>query len=188
MEKNNQISGSDVYLNFVDELKVENNSAFMQLYQYYFPTVKKMVLSHKGSLDDAKDVFQDVMIVFLEKLRQENFILSASIKTYIYAVTKNLVLKTKKTDGQRTSLDYILSTDFLLEIDDTVEEEISKVEKLEEYIDQISLHCQKFIHDVYLKNKTISQIQKEYGYTTKHNAQNQKYKCIEQIKSLIKKK
>ncbi|WP_034688902.1 RNA polymerase sigma factor [Chryseobacterium hispalense] len=188
MEKNNHINRNDVYLNFVDELKIGNNSAFMQLYKYYFPTVKNMVLSNKGSEDDAQDIFQDAMIVFLEKLRQENFILSASIKTYIYAVTKNLLLKTKRDGTQSRSLDYILNNDFLLQIEDTIEEEISRVENLKEYVDQISLHCQKFINDVYLKNKTISQIQKEYGYTTKHNAQNQKYKCIEQLKAMIEKK
>ncbi len=188
MEKNNHIDRKEIYVNFVDELKVENNSAFMLLYKYYFPSVEKMVLSNSGDSDDAKDIFQEVMIVFLEKLRQENFILSASIKTYIYAVTKNVLLKTIKKDRKSQSLDYILNDDFLLQIDDTIEEEISKVEILKEYVDQISLHCQKFINDVYLKNKTILQIQKEYGYTTKHNAQNQKYKCIEQIKSLLKKK
>lgn len=97
------------------------------------------------------------------------------------------MLKTKRDGTQSRSLDYILNNDFLLQIEDTIEEEISRVENLKEYVDQISLHCQKFINDVYLKNKTISQIQKEYGYTTKHNAQNQKYKCIEQLKAMIEK-
>jgi len=156
MEKNNHIDRKEIYVNFVDELKVENNSAFMLLYKYYFPSVEKMVLSNSGDSDDAKDIFQEVMIVFLEKLRQENFILSASIKTYIYAVTKNVLLKTIKKDRKSQSLDYILNDDFLLQIDDTIEEEISKVEILKEYVDQISLHCQKFINDVYLKNNDFT--------------------------------
>ena len=31
-------------------------------------------------------------------------------------------------------------------------------------------------------SKKIEQIQKEYGYSSKQNAQNQKYKCVEQIR------
>jgi hypothetical protein len=34
------------------------------------------------------------------------------------------------------------------------------------------------------KNKPIEQIQKDYGYSTKHNAQNQKHKCVQQIKKI----
>lgn len=41
---------------------------------------------------------------------------------------------------------------------------------------------------MFFKNKPIEQIQKEYGYSTKHNAQNQKHKCVEQIRKVKKRK
>jgi hypothetical protein len=34
------------------------------------------------------------------------------------------------------------------------------------------------------ENKGIKEVQKIFGYTTKHNAQNQKYKCVEQAKKV----
>lgn len=37
---------------------------------------------------------------------------------------------------------------------------------------------------MFFKNKPIEQIQKDYGYSTKHNAQNQKHKCVEQIRKV----
>lgn len=38
---------------------------------------------------------------------------------------------------------------------------------------RVTEHCQGLIHDMFFKEKSIEQIQKEYGYSTKHNAQNQ---------------
>jgi len=37
---------------------------------------------------------------------------------------------------------------------------------------------------MFFKEKAIELIQKEYGYSTKHNAQNQKHKCVEQIRKI----
>jgi len=36
----------------------------------------------------------------------------------------------------------------------------------------------------FFKNNPIEQIPKDYGYYTKHNAQNQKHKCVEQIRKV----
>jgi DNA-directed RNA polymerase specialized sigma24 family protein len=52
--------------------------------------VEYFILNNNGRTDDAEDIFQDTMIVLLEKLRQDDFMLTASIKTYIMAIAKNL--------------------------------------------------------------------------------------------------
>ncbi|WP_291880872.1 hypothetical protein, partial [Chryseobacterium sp.] len=55
-------------------------------------------------------------------------------------------------------------------------------EKLQSYLTKITNHCKGLIHAMFFHEKTIEQIQQEYGYSTKHNAQNQKHKCMEQIR------
>ena len=37
---------------------------------------------------------------------------------------------------------------------------------------------------MFFKNKNIEEIQKEFGYSSRHNAQNQKHKCIEQVRKI----
>jgi hypothetical protein len=37
---------------------------------------------------------------------------------------------------------------------------------------------------MFFENKNIETIQKEYGYSSRHNAQNQKHKCIEQVRKV----
>lgn len=166
------------------DLKGENNHAFGQLYKEYFPMVNRFVTNNNGRTDDAEDVFQDTMVVFLEKLRKDDFILTASIKTYIMAIAKNLWLKRLRTSYKEIEFTDSLDNKFFDTINLAIEHEKSYWEKLRSYLPLITIHCQKIIDDIFFKEKQIAQIQKEYGYSTKHNAQNQKHKCVEQIKKV----
>ena len=72
------------------------------------------------------------------------------------------------------------------EINLAIENERNYWDKLNDYINEISAHCQNLIHDIFMKNKNIDEIQEKYKYSSKHNAQNQKHKCVEQIRKIKK--
>lgn len=170
----------------ITDLKGENNSAFGKLYQEYFGMVHHFVMNNSGNIDDAEDLFQDTMMVLIQKLRQDDFELSASIKTYIMAISKNIWLKKLRDGHQETEYSEIHEKQINQEIDLAIEEEKSYKDKLQTFIHKVTKHCQGLIHDLFFKEKSIEQIQKDYGYSTKHNAQNQKHKCVEQIKKVKK--
>jgi len=168
----------------IKDLKGENNKAFGQLYKEYFGMVKHFVTKNNGRVDDAEDIFQDTMLVLVAKLQQDNFELTACIKTYIMAISKNLWLKRLRTAYRETEFRDIHNNLFYEEINSAIEEEKSYKDKIQNYLHKITTHCQGLIHDIFFKEKSIEQIQIQYGYSTKHNAQNQKHKCIEQIRKV----
>jgi RNA polymerase sigma factor (sigma-70 family) len=171
-------------MDVLEDLKGENNGAFGKLYKKYFYAVNRFVTNNNGNINDAEDTFQDTMIVLLEKLRHDNFELTASLKTYIMAISKNIWLK--KLRKNYTEIDFTEqnSNAFFEEIDTAIEGEKNYFDKLQNYIHKITKHCQGLIHDMFFKEKSIEQIQKEYGYSSVHNAQNQKHKCVEQIRKV----
>ena len=65
----------------INDLRGGNNNAFGQLYKENFAMVNSFVTNNNGRSVDAEDIFQDTMMVLLEKLKQDNFQLTASIKT-----------------------------------------------------------------------------------------------------------
>lgn len=164
------------------DLKGENNNAFGQLYKEYFGMVNRFVTNNSGRSDDAEDIFQDTMMVLLEKLRQDDFQLTASIKTYIMAIAKNLWLKRIRNSNKEIEFTEKLDNKFFEEINLAIEEEKTYFDKLQNLMHKITSHCRGLIHDMFFKEKSVEEIQKEYGYSTKHNVQNQKHKCVEQIK------
>jgi RNA polymerase sigma factor (sigma-70 family) len=166
------------------DLRTENNFAIGKLYKDNFYKISKFVLNNSGNEADAEDLFQDAMMVLVEKLRQDQFQLTASIDTYIYAICKNLWFKKLRNRNFELSLDEMQTTDFLYSINNSIENEKTYLEKLRAYLLKITDHCNSLIHDMFFKEKDIVQIQQKYGYTTRHNAQNQKHKCVEQIRKV----
>jgi len=164
------------------DLKTENNFAFGKLYQNNFHRISIFIQNNSGSIEDAEDIFQDAMMVLVEKLRQDDFQLTASIDTYTYAICKNLWFKKLRNRNYELSIEQIQSIDFINDINDAIENEKTYLEKLKGYLIKITNHCNRLIHDIFFKEKTIDQIQKDYGYSSRHNAQNQKHKCVEQIR------
>jgi len=169
------------------DLKSESNFAFGKLYQDNFGKISNFVQNNSGSQADAEDLFQEAMMVLVEKLRQDNFQLTASMGTYVYAICKNLWFKKLRDKNFELSVDEVQSLDFLTSINESIEHEKSYLEKLKGYLIEITDHCNRLIHDIFYKEKAIEQIQKDYGYSTLHNAQNQKHKCVEQIRKVKEK-
>ena len=75
------------------QLKTGDNASFQLLYKFYFPSVASYVKQNMGNTEDAEDIFQEAILVLLQKVRQPDFILTSALKTYLYAIAKNLWLK-----------------------------------------------------------------------------------------------
>ena len=121
----------------------------------------------------------------VEKIYADDFELTASFSTYIYAIGKNLWLKKLRNISYHKEIAFndFNTTNFYTEISTSIETEMTYMEKLQTLMRKISAHCYKLLRSMFFLNKKIEEIQKEFGYSTKHNAQNQKYKCIEQLKN-----
>lgn len=140
------------------DLKGENNKAFGDLYIEHFEMVNRFVRNNSGQTADAEDLFQDTMIVLIQKLQQDDFELTASMKTYIMAISKNIWFKKLRNNYIETEFSEVQDQQFCDEIDNAIEEEKSFKDKLQTLIHQISQHCQGLIHDMFFKEKSIDQI------------------------------
>ena len=166
------------------DLKTENAFAFGKLYQDNFHKILTFIRNNSGNQADAEDVFQEAMLVLVEKLRQDHFQLTASINTYVYAICKNIWFKKLRNKSRELSIAEIQSYAFQHSINEAIENEKTYLEKLKGYLLKITTHCNRLIHDIFFKEKSIDQIQQDYGYSSRHNTQNQKHKCVEQLRKV----
>ncbi|WP_025763919.1 RNA polymerase sigma factor [Dyadobacter tibetensis] len=168
----------------LDDLSGNLNHAFGDMYRDYFGMVYHFVSNNNGDRSDAEDLFQDTMLVLVEKLRNDQFELTASLKTYVMAIAKHLWLKRLRTAGHMVPLEDRMTQVLSDDLDRSIENEKTYMDRLQFYMTKITDHCNKLMHDMFFKSKSIEQIQVDYGYSTKHTAQNQKYKCMNQIKRI----
>ena len=74
-------------------LKSKDNKAYEIIYKFYYPSVKNFITKNSGCEEDAQDIFQETILVLLEKVPKKDFNLTSSLKTYIFAISSNLWLK-----------------------------------------------------------------------------------------------
>jgi RNA polymerase sigma factor (sigma-70 family) len=168
----------------LSQLKKEENAAFDCLYEGCFPLVAKYIKQNTGSEQDAEDIFQEAVIVLLTKIRQPEFLLTASLKTYVFSISKNLWLK-KLRDSQRIMVadEYYLAD---LPTDDN-ETSWQDENKLSGWLQKITSNCRRILKAIFYLNEPMHSLMTKMGWKNKHTASNQKYKCIEQIRRESKK-
>ncbi|MBC7525477.1 MAG: sigma-70 family RNA polymerase sigma factor [Flavobacterium sp.] len=172
----------------LDKLKTEDGSSFELLYKFYFPSVASYIKQNLGNNEDAEDIFQEAIIVLLQKVRQPNFILTSSLKTYLYAVAKNLWLKRLRDNKIKFADDELSLVNYKTESDIFELEPVkSKEEKVESWLLKITKNCQNVLMALFFYEVPMDSLMVKMGWKNKHTASNQKHKCIQQIKNIKEK-
>ncbi|MCS3802141.1 RNA polymerase sigma factor [Niastella sp. OAS944] len=169
----------------IDKLKKEESASFGLLYKLYFPTIASFIKQNSGSHQDAEDIFQETVIVLLNKVRQPEFVLTSSLKTYLFSISRNCWLKRLRDNKPAV----VLTDDHtLLETpEDLLQEENTNNEKVVTWLKKITIHCQRILKAIFYLNEPIDNLMIKMGWRNKHTATNQKYKCIEQLRKEGKK-
>ncbi|MCO5239059.1 MAG: RNA polymerase sigma factor [Chitinophagaceae bacterium] len=167
-------------------LSVSDRSAIEAIYLEHYGVIQSFILNNNGSEDDAKDIFQEALVVLYEKSKSPEFELNCRIKTYLYAVSRRLWLKRL----QKNSRVELQSNGFEETI--YVEEDIGAHEKrnmeygmMEYALAHIGEPCKSILEAYYIRKESMQEIADHFGYTNPENAKNQKYKCLVRLRKIF---
>jgi RNA polymerase sigma factor (sigma-70 family) len=167
-------------------LAKNDRNAVETIYKQHYNMVQALIINNNGSLDDARDIFQEAMIVLYEKSKSGTFELHCQLKTFIYSVCRRLWLK-KLQQLQK----YSNQVDGLAEVV-PVEEELEQHEQrnidfqvMEKALQGLGEPCKSLLEAYYLQKRNMTEIAESFGYTNADNAKNQKYKCLMRLKKLF---
>jgi RNA polymerase sigma factor (sigma-70 family) len=163
----------------MENLATKREELFVCLYQKAFPAVAKYVSRMGGSFDEAKDVFQDALVVYYEKLVAEKFTMDNDA-AYLAGIAKNLWLKRYRDSSQHIPLDHID-----LKID---EEETASENRLMHYLEKAGQKCMELLRGFYYDELPLNDIAALFGFSGVRSATVQKYKCLEKVRETIKQK
>ncbi|HUR11358.1 MAG TPA: RNA polymerase sigma factor, partial [Flavitalea sp.] len=69
------------------------------LYRAHFESISSLILYNKGTRQDAEDVFQEIVVSFIEIVQKDKFRGASSIKTFLFSMARNTWLnQLKKND------------------------------------------------------------------------------------------
>ena len=84
------MSNTDQDKHLLEGLALNNRKIIEAIYRDNYPMVQALILNNSGNGDEARDIFQEAMIVVYEKAVSGNFELHCQLKTYIYSVCRRL--------------------------------------------------------------------------------------------------
>lgn len=164
---------------------LENDfSILQQIYNNFLPGVIKYIKKNSGTVEDAKDVFQEAIIVVFRRAKDNNLEITTSFQAFLFGVCKMIWLKKlKKRTYKEVSFEEIKE----LSDEETLEGLFDKKQKwalFEEKFNLLHKDCQQVLQ---LSFNKISgrDIAHKMGYTEEY-VKRKKYKCKQTFAKLIK--
>lgn len=153
---------------------------FIRLYQLAFPKVAAFVAKSGGKLDDAKDIFQDALIIFYEKTTARETTFDNEVN-YLNGIARHLWLKKFSNEVKNK---VSLEKDLHIKQE---EDEATVSERLLQYVEAKGKKCLDLLKSFYYDKLSMTEISQKFGFSGERSATVQKHKCIEKIRENIKK-
>lgn len=173
-------------LDLLKGLADNNRMAIETIYKENYKMVQTLVINNNGTQEDAKDVFQESIIVLYEKVKSGSFELNCQIKTYLYSICRRLWLR-RLSQLQRLLPD-VENMEEVIAVEDELEaheQRNADFHMMEKAMLGLGEPCKSLLEAYYLQKKNMIDIANSFGYTNADNAKNQKYKCLMRLKKLF---
>ena len=158
-----------------------DESALDFLYKKYYRMMTKLVITNSGTEDEARDIYQDALIVFWEKARSGNLVMTSKISTFIYSICLNLW---RKELERKSRLSNEEKDD--VEFQDIESEERDRI--IRDCINELGDTCRRILMYYYFDGLSMSEIAEKLGYANTDTAKTKKYKCKKRLDELVKSK
>jgi RNA polymerase sigma factor (sigma-70 family) len=151
-------------IEIVECLRNRQSYVVRYLSERYLPMIRLMVTNMGGTSEDAKDIFQDGLVIMLEKIDSDQFVLTCKFKTFLYSVCENLwksILEKRKVANNYFTrrLDPSNDNDFTEEYDNQLYENL-----FNEVFQTLDPVCREILK-LYWQDYSPLEIAEKLGYT-----------------------
>ncbi len=165
----------------MEKIKQSDESALDYLYKKNYKMMTRIVTNNNGTEDEAKDIFQDAIIIFWQKVRSDDFQLTSKISTFLYSVCQNLWRKELERKSKQTN-----EIADIKEYSDFDRQERENI--LHSCMNELGETCRKVLMYYYFDNFSMQEIAEKLGFANADTAKTKKYKCKKELDDLIKSK
>ncbi len=165
----------------VDELSARSRSeSITEWYVKVFPPLAAYIQRRGGSLEEAKETFQEAIVLYYEKLALSGFSPEKTNEAYLLGLAKKRWFRYCARNRGREGISHI---------DIAEEKEREPIpRKLLHYLEQSGKKCLDVLQAFYYENLTMEQLAGRFGFKSARSATVQKYKCLEKVREQVKRK
>jgi RNA polymerase sigma factor (sigma-70 family) len=163
------------------------DKAIRYMYKAYYDLLKHYTCQNNGTEEDAQDVFQEVLVTFIDVVKKEKFRGESSIKTFLYSINRNLWLNELKKRGRSEKRDTIFENEkdkTLMDFSHIIAENETRKQILS-IVDELGEICKKILLAYYYENLSMKEILVNVEYESEQALRNKKSKCLKQLEQLL---
>jgi len=165
----------------LEGLKTSDSAVLEYVYKKYFPIVRFFVIKNSGTDEDAKDVFQEAVILIYKRLRDGSLELTCAFKTYLYSVCRILWLR--QLEKRKVRNEVVTDNQVFIHLDEDVEGQLTEQEQFRIYQKHFQLlhkDCQEILQ-LFLKKVPLKDIAQKMGIKSDKYLKKRKYECKEAL-------
>lgn len=144
-----------------------------------------MMRFKKCGEEDAREHYQAAILIVYDNVHAGKLNdLQSSLKTYIFGIGKNLVMKQYRESNRENSFraEYYVQN-YLHEDAESYQTDVN-LEIISRSFNKLGEPCHELLEQYYFHRKNMIQIASEMGYKNPETAKNQKYKCMERLRKM----
>lgn len=166
---------------------IESGEAIRELYRTQWESVTNFIINQGGTRADAADIFQESVIILLEKIRLGTFRGESSPGTFLQAIARNLWLTEMRMRKRRNAreLRYQSGEERVAPPAEPAEDHSASKVNLQQIILQLGNTCQKILRGVYYENRKMRELLQDFDFANEQVLRNQKAKCMKKLRALI---
>ncbi|OEK08066.1 hypothetical protein A8C32_15015 [Flavivirga aquatica] len=169
---------------FISALLEQDNKIISEIYERFFPKTLKFVSQNQGTLDQAKDIFQESLLYIIVGVRQRRLKIIC-FEAYLFTISRNmwrreLELQKKRVMNQRVETLVDKEVNFAIFM---LEQE--QMELYREKFNLLSENCKEIL-SLFFNDVSYEDIIKELLYANINTARQRIFKCRRKLLKIIK--
>ncbi len=165
----------------LDRIQRGDEKVLEYLYKKYFKMMSNIVMKNNGTEDEAKDIFQDALIVFWQKVTSDSFVLTSRVSTFLYSVCNNLWLKELNRKSR-----FSTEENERAEVIDYDRQE--RIDAINLCLSKLGDTCKSLLSYYYFDELSMVDIAEKMGFANADSVKSKKYKCKQELDKLVKMK
>jgi RNA polymerase sigma factor (sigma-70 family) len=170
----------------IDGIRDRDNTILLYIYKTFYPMVRELVVRNHGKSDDAKDVFQEAMVIIFRKTLEEEFKLHSSFTNYLYTISRFIWLKMLKRKKIFSEKITDLIRPVTMESEDILDIEASLERKVyQHYFEKLGKDCREIL-TMFYNEMSFREIALKLGKASEEYVRKRKHVCKEHLIAMIR--
>lgn len=157
----------------------ERQNLIKSLYLESFPDVAKYIASKGGTLEEAREIFQEGVVQYYEQVFIKQQKLKKGDQAYLFGICRNLWHSYFHKSTRHGALE---------DYEFTETQPSNESENLVSYLQAAGQKCMDLLQSFYYEKLSMSQLASRFGFKSERSATVQKYKCLEKVRNEVKSK